>query len=724
VARIKHKQHDALVLYPRHRKPYRVHHLASLIISVAVVFAVTLELGIVIGHNQRQTPPPQPVQKTGTTTAAPTSPTVVRSAYGYSFTADTNLFSVTATKLGGNGQQQPASKDELKTGQKLVSATVKARPGAVSGRLAATQLSIQFNPDAAVLAAIQNKPENAKLSPGQAAAKLFPVIAGNEVTMRTLSSTPDKLNGVPVQKTVYQFTAKHSGGRSYAIQWNGVNKGRAFAVELNGLVGSGTIPEEFATVLDSLTISADQAVLGAKTTATIFASQTAGSGGTLDSKYLSDALSPAVVQIFHTVCGVLVVNNHALGDSACASFSGSGFLATQSGYIATNGHVVIYTAKDALADLVTSNSQVLQAYLQGMGLSAAQINDIKNDPAALAALISKIYDLADSQLHFAEKGELTLVALGSDQPNVKKLAGLTNASQLTQFREDTDSIKQADVVAYNYDAKDEFTAIANPSAGFSSSDVALLKVNVQSAPTIPIETGRVVQNEKLVIMGFPGDANNALTDNTQTDVTVTDGVVSSIREAAGGNGKLYQSDADTSHGNSGGPAIDDQGKVIGLVTYRYADTTNGNAAKSYIRDITDFANLASANDVAINSASATQQAWEHGLQLYSKNHYSAALKDFYKVQAAYPAHRLVGSYIDSSKAAIADGKNVTDLPVGTLVIVLAGALLALAVTIVIIIRHHGLHRVYQTSVPDAADQRPVYLAKSKSKSSASKASVK
>jgi S1-C subfamily serine protease len=713
VAKAKYKQRDAFVLRARHRKAYRLHHVASLLLALAVVFAVTFELGIAI-DNSKHSAPPVPAAKASKAPAG--SPTVVRSAYGFSFSADSNTFAVSGTELDSNGQAQAVAQDKLNNAnQKLVSATVRAKPGAVSGRVAATQLSIAFNPDPTALTAAEHSPENAALSPAQTAGKLFPVTASAGLDIKTLSSNADKLNSVPVQKTVYQFIAKQGGGKSYAIVWSGVSKGRAFAVELNGLAGRSTIPNEFALVLNSLNLSAGQAVLGASTS--VFAPQLASANGKLDPKYLSDALSPAVVQIFHTVCGVLTVSGKPLGDSACVSFSGSGFLATQSGYIATNGHVVVYTAKDALADLVTSDDTVLQAYLQGLGLTPDQISATKSDPAALAAVIAKIYDLPDKQLNFANKGELTLVALGNDQPNTKKLIGLTTSAQLARFQQDTDTIKRAKVVAYNYDAKDGYTAVADPKAGFSSSDVALLKINVSRAPDIPVETDKVLQNEKVIVMGFPGDANNPLIDNRQTDVTVTDGVVSSIREAAGGKGKLYQSDADASHGNSGGPAIDDQGKAIGLMTYRYADTQNNNAAESYIRDIADFTDLASANHVTIDSRSTTQQLWEQGLELYSNNHYSAALKDFNKVQADYPAQRLVASYISSSKDAIADGKDVKDLPVDVLVIILAASLMALGATVVVIMRHHSLHRVYQASVPGTSGpQRPIVMVQPKTKS--------
>lgn len=679
--RLQHGQRDALVLYPRHRKPFRVHHLASLLVALAVVLGCIFELGFVAGR-EGAAPEPRPVAAGAAAGSVAPEQTQVRSGYGFSFSAPAGIFNVSGTMPDASGQPAVVTGARLKAGLPLISTVVKARPGALDGRLAAAELTVTMNTATPAMA------------------------SGGELSTRKLSEGPDRLGGVVVQKSVYEFTAAH-GGKSYAVVWTGTLKGRAFTVELNGLAGSPAVPGEFAAVLASLRLADGQAVLGAQT---VFAAPAAAKGA-LDARYLSDALSPAVVQIFHTVCGVLTVDGRALGGSDCVSFSGSGFLATSSGYIATNGHVVVYSAKDALAALITSNDNVLQAYLRGIGLTQAQADSVESDPAALAATIAKIYDLPDSRLHFANQSELTLVALGSDLPDLKKLAAIHSGAQLAHFKADTESIKQAAVVAYDYNSKDSLTAVADPRAGFSSSDVALLKVDTSRAPAIPIETGRVFQNEKIVIMGFPGDANNVLTDNQRADVTVTDGVVSAIRQAAGGRGLLYQSDADASHGSSGGPAIDEQGRVIGLMTYRYADAQTGDAPKSYVRDIADFTRLAADNGVRIDSRSFTQAAWMEGLQLYSQNHFSAALKDFQKVAAAYPAQRLVGSYIVAARQAIVAGKDVPDVPVRLLVLVLAAGLAGAAAAIIVIIRHNALHKVYRTSVPGASGAQPVYLAK-------------
>lgn len=685
----KNKHKNAIVLKPHHRKPYRIHHVGFLVFCLLALVITAVELGIILGHDQTPAPTrPVPVVNSAT------RPVLIKSGYGFSLSVDADKFTLVATD--DKAVYSSTKTAELAANSSIKTVSIKPIPGTVEGKQAASVMTIQVSPQ---------KVDGVS---AQTARQYFPIADKPDLQTKIISTTSDTINGTPVQKTTYKYVSGQ-GGTSYGVSWVGVMASRPFEVKIEGLVGSANVPGFYSTILASLHMSANQAVLGASTS--IFATQSPVMNGKLDAKYLSDAVSPAVVQIFHSVCGVLTYGGQALGDSACITMTGSGFIATSNGYIATNGHVVVYDAKDALAGLVTSNDTILQAYLSLIGYTPSQIATVKSEPASLAAVISKIYDLKESQLNFASKGELVFVALGKNQPNIKQLSTITTADQLNQFRLDSESIKQAKVIGYNYSAKDKYTAIANPAQGYTASDVALIKINVKNAPTIAIESAPVVQNQKIVLMGFPGDASNPLIDNSQNDVTVTDGVVSAIRQAAGGHAQLYQSDVDASHGNSGGPAVDDQGRAIGLLTYRYVDSQTGNAAKSYIRDIADFTDLARNQAVPINSASKVSELWLAGLQNYSHNHYSAALKDFNQVYAQYPSHRLVGTYIFSSKKAIANGQDIKDAPVKLLLIALGLSLVALASAIAIIIRQHSLHKVYQVSQTDAnGQQRAVVLA--------------
>jgi hypothetical protein len=684
-----------IVLKAHHRKAYRKRQVLFLLVSVAVLATTLVKIGAWYGRKEVATVP-----IVVSSEPAPSSISIIRSSYGFSLALDANLFSVSAVKNGDDGATHNLGSNEIQLNSPLTQVTVRPRSGTVEHSQAASQLVIQINPDTASYDKAKAKAA-ATATGGEIAATLFPQTSSSDLDVSVLSTKADSLNGVPVLKTTYKYTPRFEGGNSYAIVWTGESQGRAFAVKLQGLIAASSVPAAFSTVFDSLTIASSQAVKGAFSG--IIAPKASADPSKLNSKYLSDDVSPAVVKIYHIVCGSLTAYGQILAPNSCAGFTGSGFLATSNGYIATNGHVVVYSAKDRLVDILTSDSNLLLSFLYGLGLSGSQIQTVSSNPALLASIISKIYDIPDSDLLFSDQDEVTLVALGSAVPHIGTIA---SSADLKQLKNDDADFKVAKIVAYNYSAKDLLTAIANPSQGFSASDVALLKINVKNAPTIGISQQRATQSEKIYLMGFPGDADNTLTDNDSISVSVTDGVISSIRQAAGGFGKLYQSDADASHGNSGGPAIDETGRVIGLLTYREAGDAAGNAAKSYIRDINDFVNLAKVNNIRIDSTSNTQQLWQQGLQLYSESHYSAALKKFRAVQVEYPAHRLAASYIDSSKTAIEQGKDVQLLPISVIVTVLILAGGAVVSGVAMIFRHRVRHLLYKFYEPEMADGVP------------------
>jgi S1-C subfamily serine protease len=677
-----------IVLKAHHRKAYRKRQVLFLAISVAVLATMLVKIGAWYGRKEVATVP-----VVETTAPARSSLSIIRSSYGFSLALDANLFSVSATKLGDDGIAHSLSENELELNSPLSQVTIRPRSGTIERTQAASQLVIQVNPSTASYDAAKAKAASSATA-GEIAATLFPQTGSSDLDISTLATKPDTLNGVPVLKTTYQYTPRFAGGNSYAIVWTGESQGRAFAVKLQGLVGSSSVPAAFSKVFDSLTVASSQGVKGAFTS--IIAPKASADPSKLNPKYLSDDISPAVVKIYHIVCGSLTAYGQVLAPNSCSGFTGSGFLATSDGYVATNGHVVVYSAKDRLVEILTSDSTLLLSFLKGIGLTSAQIQTVSTNPALLASIISKIYDIPDSDLLFSNQDEVTLVALGSAVP---QLGTITTSADLARLKKDDADYKVAKIVAYNYSAKDLLTAIANPTQGFSASDVALLKINVTNAPTIGLSLQRATQNEKIYLMGFPGDADNTLTDNSSISVSVTDGVISSIRQAAGGFGELYQSDADASHGNSGGPAIDETGRVIGLLTYREAGDTAGNAAKSYIRDINDFVGLAKANNVSLSSKSNTQVLWQQGLQLYSESHYSAALKKFRAVQVDYPAHRLAASYIDSSKTAIDQGKDVQLMPIGVIVTFLILAIGSVVSGVAMVFRHRVRHLLYKFYEP-------------------------
>ncbi len=86
-------------------------------------------------------------------------------------------------------------------------------------------------------------------------------------------------------------------------------------------------------------------------------------------------------------------------------------------------------------------------------------------------------------------------------------------------------------------------------------DAAVLKVEGEGFPTIPMgDSGTLRQGQEILVLGFPGGVGTE-------EVSVTRGIVGAVRTG------WFQTDATMLPGNSGGPVVDREGRVVGLATF-------------------------------------------------------------------------------------------------------------------------------------------------------------
>jgi len=89
-------------------------------------------------------------------------------------------------------------------------------------------------------------------------------------------------------------------------------------------------------------------------------------------------------------------------------------------------------------------------------------------------------------------------------------------------------------------------------------DLAVLKVSGKNLPFLTVRaTDNLHVGDHVVAIGSP----------LGLEGTVSDGIVSAIRDVAGKN--WIQTTAPVSHGNSGGPLLDMNGNVVGVITWGY-----------------------------------------------------------------------------------------------------------------------------------------------------------
>jgi S1-C subfamily serine protease len=105
-----------------------------------------------------------------------------------------------------------------------------------------------------------------------------------------------------------------------------------------------------------------------------------------------------------------------------------------------------------------------------------------------------------------------------------------------------------------------------------SNDLALIKVSNKNikfeTPPFAIRSSGVAQGEKVYALGFP------IADAMGKEIKLTEGIISA-KSGAQGDISKFQISAAVNHGNSGGPLIDEQGNLIGVI---YAKSTVAEAA--------------------------------------------------------------------------------------------------------------------------------------------------
>jgi len=120
-------------------------------------------------------------------------------------------------------------------------------------------------------------------------------------------------------------------------------------------------------------------------------------------------------------------------------------------------------------------------------------------------------------------------------------------------------------------------------------DIALLKVNTNLEPLNFANSNEVVVGQKVIAIGNP----------LGLSFSVSEGIVSGIERPGNNNINAYiQTDAALNPGNSGGPLINKEGKVIGINNFKITGESLGFALESnYIQEIV--------NNLAMNSLNQT-----------------------------------------------------------------------------------------------------------------------
>jgi S1-C subfamily serine protease len=163
----------------------------------------------------------------------------------------------------------------------------------------------------------------------------------------------------------------------------------------------------------------------------------------------------------------------------------------------------------------------------------------------------------------------------------------------------------------------------------SGRDLALLRVEAADMPVLPLADSSVLKiGDPLHILGFPGVVltHELLSASAKVEASVTSGAISGFRQDASGQ-PVIETDAPAAWGNSGGPVVNNSGRVVGVLGFVTLESSGGGIVQGFNFVIPSSAvrDFLEGTGVPASGPSKFNAAWDAGLAaFFAGNHRRAA----------------------------------------------------------------------------------------------------
>lgn len=170
----------------------------------------------------------------------------------------------------------------------------------------------------------------------------------------------------------------------------------------------------------------------------------------------------------------------------------------------------------------------------------------------------------------------------------------------------------------------------------SGRDLALLKIQDGAYPALLITGKEPKVGDELRILGFPGVVRDheLLSRNALKEAPAPKGEVSGFNTDAIGQ-DVIQTDAAAVHGNSGGPAVDDNGFVVGVMTFVSLRANAAVQGFNFLIPAQDVRAFLAGTDVRPGE-SRFNPVWAAGVAALFEERYSVALAKFREADGLLP----------------------------------------------------------------------------------------
>lgn len=378
--------------------------------------------------------------------------------------------------------------------------------------------------------------------------------------------------------------------------------------------------------------------------------------GSLRQEDLANLVKPGVVRIVRHTKGQITVPNfdidlrsltlNFVNDGQTGVFpadsyvTGSGFVVSQDGFILTNAHVGSAAAAridflnelldryifQKLSSLTLQQQQDLESALSQNGLS-----DLTNGSEAARRAVYAMLDQLLARTKFDLTSELVVANPGAANTSLTEL------------------------LAQGFPAKE---AAANPTYYKDGKDVALLQVQQTALPVLQVgHAGSLVAGQKVYVFGFPSAAQ--ISGNDLSESTFTAGTITAIKDSPSKQFQIYQTDAKVAAGSSGGPLLNENGEVVGIITYESNQLGSGDNFASAIP--IDLAGQVLGVSLPPNDPGTYGQNFRAGLLQQGGLHCRAALQAFQAAASGnkqFQLEKFVAPYVQQCEELIASGQSL------------------------------------------------------------------
>ena len=185
-------------------------------------------------------------------------------------------------------------------------------------------------------------------------------------------------------------------------------------------------------------------------------------------------------------------------------------------------------------------------------------------------------------------------------------------------------------------------------SSFNQKDVAIIHVsNMDDRAMVQLgNSSNVQQQDDLTIIGFPGNGDVSSNPSDLLALSVNKVFVSAIKTTDTG-APVIQVGGNVEHGDSGGPALDNNGTIVGIVSF------GSNSGSTSFLQASNSA-LALVQSLKLDTTPGRfQKAWQQAFADYASNapgHWHKAQREFQQIATQYPSFKAVQPYLDYTTA--------------------------------------------------------------------------